>query len=60
MSESFNHRHRALIDSIMQSMDGANENGTCENHLIECSMYVMPLATGLFFLFESMCQSNTL
>jgi len=50
MSESFDHRHRALIDSIMQSMDGANEHGTCENHLIDCARYVMPLATGLFFL----------
>jgi hypothetical protein len=36
-------RHRALIDSVMLSMSS-------ENNLIACARYVMPLATGLFFL----------
>jgi len=41
-------RHRALIDSVILSM--SMDELKCENPSIECARYVMPLATGLFFL----------
>lgn len=47
-------RHRVLIDSVMLSM--SMDELKSENLSIECARYVMPLATGLFFLLN-LCQA---